>query len=145
MALHYQRAPGTRGMRKTAILTCPNGLGDVAILIVYIPIVVNYMIISIVLSEVFVGFLVLSQLVVPSFGWIYVHAQSYCRSCQFQSITGLGGITMYNITRLWTWKHKAANGRDEPQTPGTQKTDPTNHGISNFRVMSIIEDLFQVL
>ena len=94
--LYYQRAPGTRGMRKTAILTCPNGLGDVAILIVYIPIVVNYMIISIVLSEVFIGFLVLSQLVVPSFGWIYVHAQSYCRSCQFQSITGLGGITMYN-------------------------------------------------
>ena len=90
--LYYQRAPGTRGMRKTAILTCPNGLGDVAILIVYIPIVVNYMIISIVLSEVFIGFLVLSQLVVPSFGWIYVHAQSY----QFQSITGLGGITMSN-------------------------------------------------
>ena len=97
--LYYQRAPGTRGMRKTAILTCRNGLCDVAILIVYIPIVVNYMIISIVLSEVFVGFLVLSQLVVSSlmsFGWIYVHAQSYCRSCQFQSITGLGGITMYN-------------------------------------------------
>ena len=64
------------------------------------------MVILIVLFEV----CLLSQLYPHLVGFIYMH-QSYCLSCQFQSITV----------------------RDQPQTP-TQNSEAANHGISHSKL-----------